>query len=682
MQARGFKTISVMCIMAFLTTVYISGCCQWFREILETTAPVVSLTVPDNAATGVPINRKIVATFSEAMDPLTITTTTVKMTGPGGTSVKGTVAYDAANNMALFTTASDLAINTPYTATITTGAKDLAGNALASAFVWSFTTGLTQDTTAPIVSLTAPANAATGVAINQKIAATFSEAMDPSTMTTATFTLQQGTTPVSGTVTLVGLVATFTPASNLALNTTYTATITTGARDLAGNALASAFVWSFTAGATSDTTAPIVSLTAPANAATGVPINQRIAATFSEAMDPSTMTTATFTLQQGTTPISGTVTHVGLVATFTPASNLALNTTYTATITTGAKDLAGNELASAFVWSFTTGATSDTTAPTVISTNPADNATDVGINAAVNATFSEAMDSSTITTAHFAVTGPGGTPVTGTVAYNVASNIATFTPASDLALNTLYTATITTEVKDLAGNTLASDFVWSFTTGSAPVGQAPVVLGSASTFAIMATTEISGGGNQINGDVGLHPGSAQGIPPSEINGTIHINDQAIIDAQAALLAAYNDAVSRSTSPISLPGQIGGLTLAPGLYVNSTSSGISGTGANAILTLDAQGDANAVFIFKMGSTLVTDPATSVVLSGGAQAKNVYWQVGSSATLGTTSIFKGNILAAVTITVNSGAAVEGRLFAGSGGGGGAVTVQSSIVTVPAP
>ncbi|MFA5864873.1 MAG: ice-binding family protein, partial [Phycisphaerae bacterium] len=199
---------------------------------------------------------------------------------------------------------------------------------------------------------------------------------------------------------------------------------------------------------------------------------------------------------------------------------------------------------------------------------------------------------------------------------------------------------------------------------------------------IMATTEISGGGNQINGDVGLHPGSAQGIPPSEINGTIHINDQAIIDAQAALLAAYNDAVSRSTSPISLPGQIGGLTLAPGLYVNSTSSGISGTGANAILTLDAQGDANAVFIFKMGSTLVTDPATSVVLSGGAQAKNVYWQVGSSATLGTTSIFKGNILAAVTITVNSGAAVEGRLFAGSGGGGGAVTVQSSIVTVPAP
>ncbi|MFA5865531.1 MAG: Ig-like domain-containing protein, partial [Phycisphaerae bacterium] len=460
MQARGFKTISVMCIMAFLTTVYISGCCQWFREILETTAPVVSLTVPDNAATGVPINRKIVATFSEAMDPLTITTTTVKMTGPGGTSVKGTVAYDAANNMALFTTASDLAINTPYTATITTGAKDLAGNALASAFVWSFTTGLTQDTTAPIVSLTAPANAATGVAINQKIAATFSEAMDPSTMTTATFTLQQGTTPVSGTVTLVGLVATFTPASNLALNTTYTATITTGARDLAGNALASAFVWSFTAGATSDTTAPIVSLTAPANAATGVPINQRIAATFSEAMDPSTMTTATFTLQQGTTPISGTVTHVGLVATFTPASNLALNTTYTATITTGAKDLAGNELASAFVWSFTTGATSDTTAPTVISTNPADNATDVGINAAVNATFSEAMDSSTITTAHFAVTGPGGTPVTGTVAYNVASNIATFTPASDLALNTLYTATITTEVKDLAGNTLASDFVW------------------------------------------------------------------------------------------------------------------------------------------------------------------------------------------------------------------------------
>src|SRR5206468_3363524 len=146
-----------------------------------------------------------------------------------------------------------------------------------------------------------------GVAINKKIAATFSEVVDASTISTTTFTLNQGTTPVVGTVTYVGTTATFAPASNLAASTTYTATITTVVKDLAGNALASAFVWSFTTGAAPDTTAPTVSFTAPRQAATGVPINQLIAATFSEAMDPLTINTATFTLNQGTTPVVGTV---------------------------------------------------------------------------------------------------------------------------------------------------------------------------------------------------------------------------------------------------------------------------------------------------------------------------------------------------------------------------------------
>ena len=125
------------------------------------------------------------------------------------------------------------------------------------------------------MSSTDPFNGATGVAINRKIAATFSEAMDPTTINTTTFTLQQGATPVAGTVTYAGVTATFTPSGNLAANTTYTATITTGAKDLAGNPLASNFAWSFTTAVTPDTTAPTVTLTVPANAATGVPINQK-----------------------------------------------------------------------------------------------------------------------------------------------------------------------------------------------------------------------------------------------------------------------------------------------------------------------------------------------------------------------------------------------------------------------
>ena len=647
----------------------------------DTTRPTVSFIVPANAATGVAIGGNIAAAFSEAMDPLTISTATFTLK-QGTTVVTGTVTY--AGVTATFNPLNNLAPSTTYTATITTGARDLAGNALAAAFVWSFETGATPNTTPPTVSSTVPANAATGVAIGGNIAAVFSEAMDPLTISTATFTLKQGTTVVTGTVTYAGVTATFNPLNNLAPLTTYTATITTGARDLAGNALATAFVWSFTTGAAPDTTRPTVSSTIPTNAATGVAISGKIAAVFSEAMDPLTISTASFTLKQGTMAVTGTVSYAGVTATFNPTTDLAPLTTYTATITTGAKDLASNALATNFVWSFTTGTTPDTTPPTVSSTVPANGASDVSINQTINATFSEDMDPLTISTANFMLTGPGATAVTGTVTYVAAGKIATFTPMSNLAPGTTYTAMITTGAKDLAGNALAADYVWSFSTGTlSNQNQATINLGSASTFAIMATAAISGGGDQINGDVGLDPGSAQGIPPSEINGTIHVNDQAIKDAQTALLAAYNDAVSRSVNAQTLEGNLGGLTKTPGLYVNGSSTGISGTGTGGILTLDAQGDANAVFIFKMASTLTIGTGTSIVLSGGAQAKNVYWQVGSSATLGTTSIFKGNILAFVTITVNNGAAVEGRLFAGSGGdASGAVTVQSSTITVPAP
>ena len=139
--------------------------------------------------------------------------------------------------------------------------------------------GIPSDTTPPTVSSTDPVNGSTGVPINRKVAAAFSEAMDPSTMTTSTFTLAQGTTPVAGAVTYAGVTATFTPSANLAANTTYTATITTGARDAAGNPLASSYAWSFTTAVTADTTAPTVTLTVPATSATSVPINQNLSAT-------------------------------------------------------------------------------------------------------------------------------------------------------------------------------------------------------------------------------------------------------------------------------------------------------------------------------------------------------------------------------------------------------------------
>jgi hypothetical protein len=159
-----------------------------------------------------------------------------------------------------------------------------------------------------------------------------------------------------------------------------------------------------------------------------------------------------------------------------------------------------------------------------------------------------------------------------------------------------------------------------------------------------------------------------------VNGTIHAADAIAAQAKIDLLAAYNDAVSRSVGSQTLPGNLGGLTFTPGLYTNSTSVLISGGN----VTLDAQGDANAVFIFKMGSTLTTGPGSQVILSGGAKASNVYWQVGSSATLDTTTIFKGNILAAISITLKTGAKLDGRALTQTG----AVTLDTNTITVPAP
>jgi hypothetical protein len=210
------------------------------------------------------------------------------------------------------------------------------------------------DTAPPTVISTSPANSATGVPITSVIIITFSETIDPSTFNSTTFTLRNNGNNVAGIITVDGAVVTFTPSSALSYSTTYTGTITAGVGDLAGNAMAADYIWSFTTGAVPDTTPPTVTAVSPGIGATDVSIASTITATFSEAMDASTVNTTTFTLVNGGSPVSGTITYAGTTATFTPSSNLAYDTTYTATITTGVKDLAGNAMAADYPWSFTT----------------------------------------------------------------------------------------------------------------------------------------------------------------------------------------------------------------------------------------------------------------------------------------------------------------------------------------
>ena len=187
--------------------------------------------------------------------------------------------------------------------------------------------------------------------------------------------------------------------------------------------------------------------------------------------------------------------------------------------------------------------------------------------------------------------------------------------------------------------------------------QATIVLAGASTFAILAGSAVSNtGATTVTGDLGLSPGSSVGgFPPGILIGTQHINDVIVNQAKLDLTAAYNDAAGRTcTDIVTLSGNIGGLTLTPGLYKSTSSLAVS----SGDVTFDAKGNSSAIFIIQIASTLTTTSGRKVILSGGALASNIFWQVGTSATFGTTSVFKGTVMAMQSITFNTGATLDGK------------------------
>jgi len=712
-----------------------------------TPPPAVVATVPSNTATGVLTTQVLSATFNEAMSCATLTSpaTTFTVTGPGATAVAGTTG--CVGNIATFTPRASLAVNTLYTATISTAVKSLAGTSMASNYVWTFLTVATTAT--PRVISTVPVNLASGVAINRAITATFSVAMNSATIGTTTFTLSgPGAAAVAGVVTYVaaGSVATFTPTANLTPSTVYTGTITTGAMDLGGTALTSNYVWTFTTSATPIVIPPTVISTIPANVATNVPLNQVVSATFSTAMNPATINATTFTLTgPGAANVTGLVAYaaVGKTLTFIPTANLATNTLYTATITTGAQNLGGIGLASNYVWTFTTGTATAVLSPEIVSTNPANAASNVSLNSSVSATFTKPMNPLTINTATFTLAGPGGTVVVGTLSYDAITFIATFTPTTTLLPSSIYTATVTTGATDLTGNPLGNTGApnpWSFTTGTVIIPP-PVVLGSTVAlfggFGGNAGITNQGINTVINGDIGTTAASTlitgfhdttvvvgpiyectyteTTLDKGLVNGTIDtaagssqptaacpnegtavtfaIATEAALEARTAYntLAAIPNGLDVSICAGcggGSAGELGNRTLAPGVYKSAPGSYAISAGP---LTLDAQGDPNASWVFQMSSSLTVGTPTaseSVLLVNGAQASNVFWQVGglpgAIINYGGGGTMAGTIISQPGITVSSPGqstsstvtTINGRVLAL----GASVTVVNTVVNVP--
>ena len=636
--------------------------------------PALLSMTPAAAVTGVCPNAAVVATFSEPMNLATITAQDFTLTP----AVVGTVTHDATNTIFTLTPSNALASGTQYTAQITTAAQDPFGNPLPAAVSSSFTTAANGCHPAPTVTAITPAAGAVGVCPNKVFSITFNEAMSPNTFTAQSFQVAGQTGPVAGLVTYdaVAHAATFTPTAALALSSLYTATITTAVQDNYGNTLGNNYTWSFTTGANSCLPAAPPITVSPANGAAGVCTSTAVSATFAQAMNVATLGATTFTLTAaGGAQIAGAIAHdaAGKMFTLTPAAPLAVSTTYTAAITTGAQDTFGNPLAANYTWTFTTAATPCilTVPPTVISVSPLAGAIGVCSNTVLNATFSAAMNPATINAATINVS----PAAPGTVTLDATGKIAAYTPAANLALNTTYTVTIGTGAQDTLGNPLAAAFVFTFTTSKLAC-QLPIPLGTAGNFEILADSTVTSTGPTVvtGGNLGLSPGtSVTGFPQGVLiaPASMQITNQVAAQAQLDLTIAYNDAAGlMGGAP--LPADMAGLTFTPGLYNNATAVTLSG----GTMTLDAQGNANAIFIFQVGTTLNTLGNTQMVLKGGAQAKNVFWQVGSSATLGVASTFEGTIMALQSITLNTGANLQGRALARIG----AVTLDSNPVTAP--
>jgi hypothetical protein len=312
----------------------------------------------------------------------------------------------------------------------------------------------------------------------------------------------------------------------------------------------------------------------------------------------------------------------------------------------------------------------------VISKSPSSSSTNVARNQVITIGFDVAMDPATINANTFTLM-DGTTPVAGTVTLSADGRTGSFTPTNVLAAATTYTATITTGAKDLNGKALASNTVWNFTTGgtSSSGTLAPVNLLAAGNYVILAKTAITNSPtSSITGDLALSPAAASYITglaltastgyatSSQVTGNIYAADMAsptpsnLTTAVNNMITAYNDAAGRLSPDFSElgTGNIGGKTLLPGLYKWTNTVTIP-------TSITISGGSTDVWIFQISGNLSQSSATIITLSGGALAKNIFWQVAGTVNIGTTAHFEGVILSKTGITLGTNATMNGRALA---------------------
>lgn len=420
----------------------------------------------------------------------------------------------------------------------------------------------------------------------------------------------------------------------------------------------------------------------PISDSLSVDTNKKLAVTFNQDMDGDSISGTSFLLQGETGPaIVGDVTYdaTSRTAIFKPDSpGLTDDTLYTATLTTDVETAGGMALEEDLSWQFTTGSSTDTVRPTATFSTQ-DGAVDVPVNRDINAVFSESVDPTTVSATSFLLQ-TGGAAVPGSVSYT--GSTAVFNPAADLLPNTLYTATLTTAIIDLANpaNALLADQSVNFTTGAlvaSAQGPAPVPLGTAGNFVILSKTGITTTGvTAITGDIGVSPISEAAITgfgqtrdatnefskSDLVSGKIFAANMAaptptkLTTAISDMELAFNNAAGRSnpTATEVGAGDISGLTFTPGLYK-------WGTGVSASSDFTFNGGANDVWVMQISQDLLLRSDVAVQLAGGAKAENIFWQVSGQATLRTGATLKGIVLSKTQIVMETGATFNGRALA---------------------